>query len=170
MAPSEIVRAGVKVITSLLGEELRKIIVSGDKQRKKRRVWIRNWIKKRNQYGVSETLLKELAVEDTEGYKNHLRMSEEKFEELLLKIMPKIQKQDTVMRRALPAALKLQIVLRYLATGDSFATLAFMYRVPKNTISNFIKEVCEQIYEVLQEFIKVSTKYSVYLLHFTKYG
>ncbi|KAJ8927089.1 hypothetical protein NQ314_020484 [Rhamnusium bicolor] len=132
MAPSVVVREGVKVVTALLIQELRKII--------------------RNQYGVSETLLKELALEDKEGYKNHLRMSEEKFEQLLVKIGPKIQKQDTLMRKALPATLKLQITLRYLATGDSFATLAFMYRVPKNTI--FIKEVCKEIYEALQEFIK----------------
>ncbi|CAH2009654.1 unnamed protein product [Acanthoscelides obtectus] len=30
-----------------------------------------------------------------------------------------------------------------------------MYRVPKNTISNFIKEVCQEIYNPLQEFMKV---------------
>ncbi|KAJ8968537.1 hypothetical protein NQ314_002267 [Rhamnusium bicolor] len=101
MAPSVVVRKGVKVVTALLIQELRKIMLGWDTQHKKRRFWIRNWIKRRNQYEVSETLLKELALEDKEGYKNHLRMFEEKFEQLLLKIGPKIQKQDTVMRKAL---------------------------------------------------------------------
>ncbi|KAL1493696.1 hypothetical protein ABEB36_009391 [Hypothenemus hampei] len=80
--------------------------------------------------GASETLLKELAAEYIQGYKNHLRMAEEKFEER--KVHPKIQKKDTVMRKALSSAIKLQITLRYLATGDSFNCLAFTYRVTKN--------------------------------------
>lgn len=50
------------------------------RQHKKYRFWIRNWIRRRNQYRVSETLLRELALEDTEGYKNHLRMPQETFE------------------------------------------------------------------------------------------
>jgi hypothetical protein len=50
-----------------------------NKKRKKRRFWARPWILRRNQLGASEILLKELALEDTEGYRNHLRMSEEKY-------------------------------------------------------------------------------------------
>lgn len=60
------------------------------------------------------------------------------------------------MRQALSPKLKLQVTLRYLSTGDSFSTLASIYRVPKNTISNFLLEVCTAIYDVLNEFIKVS--------------
>lgn len=53
---------------------------------------MRQWILRRNQLGASETLLKELALEDIEGYRNHLRISEEKF--LLSKIQDNIKKQE----------------------------------------------------------------------------
>lgn len=84
-------------------------------------------------------------------------MSEDKFEELLQKVSPFIQKKNTLLRDALPARLKLQVVLRYLATGDSFPSLYALYRVPKNSISQFLPEICKAIYNSLSEdFIKVS--------------
>nr|CAI5853840.1 unnamed protein product [Callosobruchus analis] len=127
-----------------------------NKSRKKRRFWVRQWILRRTRLiGASETLLKELATEDKDGYRNYLRMSEEKFEELLSKVQNSIKKQDTVMQQAISPKLKLQGTLRYLATGDSFQTLAFLYRVPKNTISSFLAEVFPAIYDALKDFIKV---------------
>lgn len=98
----------------------------------------------------------ELATDDLDAYKNHLRMSEEKFEELLQKVSPFIQKKTTLLRDALPARIKLQVVLRYLATGDSFPSLGALYRLPKNSISQFLPHVCKAIYNSLEDFIKVS--------------
>ena len=98
----------------------------------------------------------QLALEDKEGYRNRLRISEENFDELLLKVQDRIKKQDTVMRQAISQKLKLQVTLRYFDTGDSFSTLASVYRVPKNTISHFLMKVCTAIYDALQDFIKVS--------------
>lgn len=158
MASNEVVRECVETIAVLLKEELRGILYNMKKSRRKRRFWVRQWILRRNRLGASATLLKELALEDKEGYKNHLRMSEEKFDELLSKVQNSIKKQDTVMRQAISPELKLQVTLRYLATGDSYSTLACVYRVPKNTISNFLGEVCTAIYEALEDFIKVSIK------------
>jgi len=66
-----------------------------------------------------------------------------------------IQKEDTVMRQAIPAKIKLEITLRYLATGDSLASLQYLYRVPKCTISTFLGEVLDAIYNGLKEHIKV---------------
>lgn len=50
------------------------------KKRKTRRFWVRQWISRRNQLGASEGLLKEIALEDKEEYRNHLRMSEKKIQ------------------------------------------------------------------------------------------
>lgn len=156
MASNAVVRECVPIVAVLLKEELKIILCNMNKNRKKRRFWVRQWILRRNRLGASETLLKELALEDIEGYRNHLRMSEEKFNELLSKVHDCIKKQDTMMRQAISPKLKLQVTLRYLATGDSFSTLASVYRVPKNTISMFLGEVCRAIYDALQDFIKVS--------------
>lgn len=89
MASNAVIRAGVDIIGVLLREEL---LLDQKKKRKTRRFWMRQWILKRNQLGASETLLKELALEDIEGYRNHLRISEEKF--LLSKIQDNIKKQE----------------------------------------------------------------------------
>lgn len=60
-----------------------------------------------------------------------------------------------MMRCALPVKLKLEVTLRYLATGDSFKTLHYIYRVGKSTICEFLPEVLHAIFEKLQGYIKV---------------
>jgi hypothetical protein len=77
----------------------------------------------RNTLGASNTLLVEWKSEDLDKYKNHLRMSREQFFELLSKVKPYTEKQDTNMRECISAYVKLQITLRYLAAGDSFGSL-----------------------------------------------
>ena len=64
----------------------------------KKRKWVRDWIAKRDIFGASNTLLKELAAEDSKEYRNVLRMDSAKYEALLAMITTKITKQDTTMR------------------------------------------------------------------------
>lgn len=125
-------------------------------QRRKGRIWVNHWIRRRNGLGASNTLLRELALEDVNLYKNHLRMLPEKFEELLTLVEEKLKKRDTMMRTAIPPRLKLEMVLRYLATGDSFMSLQYLYRVPKSTFCQFLPVVLKAIYEALKEFIQVN--------------
>lgn len=73
---------------------------------------------------------------------------------LYFQVVPIIQKQNTTMRNAIPAAIKLQIVLRYLASGDSLSSLQYLYRVSKNT-SSFLVEVLDAIFDQLKNFIQV---------------
>ena len=47
------------------------------KKRKKRTVWVKPWLSKRPKLGIFSCLLEEMRLEDKEGYKNYLRMSEE---------------------------------------------------------------------------------------------
>lgn len=59
----------------------------------------------------------ELNLQDSEYYKNFLRMCASDFEYLLEKVKPKIEKQDTVMRNAITVGERLAITLKYLAGG-----------------------------------------------------
>lgn len=73
-----VVRAGVVVISMLLRQELEK-----KKTKKKKRIWVRDWIASREKYGTSSTLIKELIDEDTAAYRNLLRMDVVQFDNLL---------------------------------------------------------------------------------------
>lgn len=90
------------------------------------------------------------------GYRNILRLNTTQFDELFQMIDGFLKKEDTRMRKAIPVHTKLEIALRYLATGDSFKSLEYLFRVPESTISKFLPEVLSAISHVLQEFIKVS--------------
>lgn len=59
------------------------------------------------------------------------------------------------MRNAPSPKFKLEITLRYLATGDSYKSLRYLYRVSKSSISSFLPDVFEAIYEGLKEYIQV---------------
>ena len=94
MAANELVREGAIVICDYLIKECQHILEKRNK-RKKRRWWVKPWIMRRNTLGASNTLLVEWTSEDRDMYKNHLRMSREQFFELLSKVKPCIEKQDT---------------------------------------------------------------------------
>jgi hypothetical protein len=100
------------------------------RKKKRKRTRDEKWICRRNLYGASNILLKELAEENPSQYVRHLRMSPEKLDELLVMIEPSIRKKDTTMRMAIPIRTKLEITLRYLASGDSFRTMHHLYRGP----------------------------------------
>jgi hypothetical protein len=82
-------------------------------------------------------------------------MTPDRFEELLQKVSGVIQRSDTVMREAIPARVMLELVLSYLATGNSYRSLSHFFRVSKPAISLFTPEVLDAIYDCLKEYIKV---------------
>jgi len=156
MSATEIVNVGIELISLALAEECRKILETR-KKRRPRRWWVKPWIRRQEQLGASTQLLVELAAEDSDSYRNRLRMSEAQLDFFLQKVSPLIQEADTFLRPALPEKLQLQITLHYLATGACFRTLSALYRVPTCSISLMIPEVCKTIYDILDEFIQVST-------------
>jgi hypothetical protein len=83
-------------------------------------------------------------------------MTPEKFDALLDMVAPKIERQNTQMRDALSPRVILEVTLYFMATGNSYRTLQYFFRVSKESISNFIPEVCYAIYDSLGELIKVS--------------
>ena len=56
----------------------------------------------------------------------------------------------------MPAEMKLAITLRYLATGDSFMSLMYLFKVSKQFISSMLPGVLKAIIASLQDYVKVS--------------
>lgn len=83
-------------------------------------------------------------------------MSPEDFAHLLALIEPMIRKKDTNYRSAIPPNERLAITLRFLATGDSFTSLMYLFKVSKQTISTVVMEVCSALINVLRQHVKVS--------------
>ena len=87
------------------------------KKKKRRSVWTRSWLFGRETHGAYHALLQELLSDDPAGYKNFLRMDASSFDQLLGKVLPLIERQDTRFRRCIPADERLALTLRWLATG-----------------------------------------------------
>ena len=110
-----------------------------------RRFWTQQWLLRRHEFGVYETLLQELKREDVPAFRNFLKMDGATFDGLLTRLEERLTKQDTFYRKALPPGLKLAITLRFLATGDSYMSLQYSFRVAHNTITSIIDDTCAAI-------------------------
>ncbi|XP_052901547.1 putative nuclease HARBI1 [Anopheles moucheti] len=62
---------------------------------------------------------------------------------------------DTNMREAVTAQERLMITLRFLATGETFTSLQFIFRVSKSLISSIVKDVCAVLNEQLRSYVKM---------------
>lgn len=123
----------------------------------RKRLWVREWIKKRETECIVKKLINELRNEDISAFKQFVRISPMQFDFLLEMIKPIITKKNTIMRYAIDPETRLYITLRFLATGEAFRSLCFLFRIPHNTISKIIPQTCEAIYCVLKEtFLKVN--------------
>lgn len=145
----EAVNEAVKEIAVCLSEELQEILNKG------RTCWVKDWVSRRESFGASATIIRELSEEDPVEFRKHLRMSVVQFNELLSLIEHEVTKTNTVMRNAIPARAKLEVALRYLATGDSYQSLSLLFRIPACTISTFMPEVLKAITTALSDYMKV---------------
>ncbi|XP_028392658.1 protein ANTAGONIST OF LIKE HETEROCHROMATIN PROTEIN 1-like [Dendronephthya gigantea] len=122
------------------------------RKRKRREVWMRSWIGRRRQFGIYDQLLVELRSEDTRCFKNFMRMVPEMFDELLARVSPRITKKHTWYRRPLKLGLNLSLILRHLASGSTYSAMKYGWRVPHNTQSLIVREVCQAIiYEYMSK-------------------
>ena len=84
------------------------------------------------------------------------KMDPAMFHELLQSMTPRLEKKDTKWRPALQPGLKLAITLRFLASGDTYHSLSYTFRVPHNTISLFVTKVLQAIVdEYVEEVMAV---------------
>ncbi len=110
---------------------------------RRRRFWFRPWLgpERRRQFGLYDQLMVELRAEDPKSFCNFMRMPPEMFDEILLRIGPRITKQHTWFRAPIKPGMKLAITLRHLASGAKYMDMRYGWRVPHNTISKIVREV-----------------------------
>ena len=101
-------------------------------------------------FGQSHTLMMNINRECQGDLGNYMRMQPAMFYELLRRITPRIQK-STHYRKPLEPGLKLAITLRHLATGNSYKSLQYSFRVAHNTTSLFIPKVCQALINEYQD-------------------
>ena len=105
----------------------------------------REWLKERAENGVFQTVIK-LSLQDTPAFKEIMRMSPDQLKEILNATEPDICKQSTKMGGELIVPVKRRALRPgFLATGESFRSLLFQFRISRPAISYIVTEVCEAI-------------------------
>ena len=87
----------------------------------------------------------ELECESRGDFIGFMRMEPAMFQELLMRLTPKLTKAYTNWRKALEPGLKLAVTLRFLAIGSSYRDLAYASFKPHNTISSILIDECQAI-------------------------
>ncbi|KAK0147520.1 Protein ALP1-like [Merluccius polli] len=128
------------------------------RRRRRRSIWVHPTVQRRYDHGEYHRLVSELRLDEVR-FQQYFRLNRTEFDELLLKVVPLITKTDTSFRSAISPGERLAICLRYLATGDSFRTIAFSYRVGHSTVAGIVSEVSRAIWDCLvAEVMPVPTK------------
>lgn len=127
------------------------------KKRKSKRKWVSDWLMRRESENVTKKLLFELQNNDSDLFNNYSRISPQQFDFILKNITVRTQKQSTNMRRPIDPNLQLIITLRFLATGESFRSLSYQFRVGISTIAHLVLRNCEAIFDFLKtDFLMVN--------------
>uniref|UniRef100_A0A1X7U532 Transposase Helix-turn-helix domain-containing protein n=1 Tax=Amphimedon queenslandica TaxID=400682 RepID=A0A1X7U532_AMPQE len=83
-------------------------------------------------------------------------------------VSPLIKRQDTVMRQAISPGERLAVTLRFLATGESYSILQYIYRIPAQTISKIVPDTCRAIVKALKHHIQIlvweNEKFPIFLI------
>ncbi|KAK0137444.1 Protein ALP1-like [Merluccius polli] len=128
-----------------------------ERRRNARRLWVHHINRSRTELGEFHRLLQELRLDD-DRFQRYLRSTPAQFDDLLARIGARISRLDTNYRRSISASERLSICLRYLATGDSYRTIANSFRVGVSTVSGIIPDVATAIWDCLvEEFMAVPT-------------
>ncbi|KAF9405287.1 hypothetical protein HW555_013917 [Spodoptera exigua] len=104
-------------------------------------MWLKKWLLEKEKYSDIR-LLKDLACDEPDDFKNYLRMEISTFNELLKMVTP--------MRNCITAEERLTVTLRFLATGRSYECLNFSYGISPQSLGRIIPETCAVIFNVLK--------------------
>ncbi|XP_077519870.1 uncharacterized protein LOC144129624 [Amblyomma americanum] len=117
--------------------------------RRSRSVWMRSMCRHRN-FGHSGLLIPLLRQSDLPYFLYYIRMLPGTFEKILALVGLLIERQDTSWRQEISARTRLEITLRFLASGDSQRSLSFAYMMVRSTVCTVISETSQAIWDALK--------------------
>ncbi|PIO35237.1 hypothetical protein AB205_0055390, partial [Aquarana catesbeiana] len=117
-----------------------------------RRYWVHPIIQNKEERGQFRILYNDLR-QHKEKFFNYSRMSVNSFNELLRLLGTRLEYQNTTFRNSVEPAERLLVTLRYLATGNSFASLHYEYKLGKSMVSTIVRNTCIAIWEVLRDVV-----------------
>ena len=95
-------------------------------------------------------IVRELMLEDTVAYREMMRMSYNDFSQILSVIESVITPHQVMGgHKVISAAERLTLTIRFLATGETFHSLSFQFRIAVATVSYIVKSVCAAIIRCL---------------------
>ncbi len=111
-----------------------------------RSMWTRpDVIRRRREFGLYDQLLVELVVRTPRSFVNFMRMRPRCMMRSSRDSATESPSSHTWFREPLEPGLKLALTLRHLASGTKYSDMKFGWRVPHNTISIVVREVCQAI-------------------------
>ncbi|XP_063220563.1 uncharacterized protein LOC134537203 [Bacillus rossius redtenbacheri] len=114
------------------------------------RAWIHDYNVQRTTDGEFVRVYKELRNHSDKFY-NYLRMSKELFDLLFFKVQKFLHHVTTNFRETISAEQRLVITCRYLASGESFSSLALRFKMGKTTIAEIVHDTCRVIWDILKD-------------------
>ena len=88
----------------------------------------------------------------------NFRMSRDTFLYLCEELKPAIERQDSVLRRAIPVQQRVAIALWKLATNSEYRSIGHLFGVSRSSVCLIVKDVCQAIVELLlPKYIQVPT-------------
>nr|CAH7717719.1 unnamed protein product [Callosobruchus chinensis] len=141
---------GIRSVQTVAAAAYLVIALNTQRKRRKPRWWMRQlYVGSRKARSISNKW-----IADDEGlFRNFTRMRQEDFIYLLRKISPIVKKSDTNFREAIPPPVRLLVTLRYLATGDSYPSLRFLFQISQLSSSPINLEVCRALIDILRDFV-----------------
>ncbi|XP_045480255.1 protein ANTAGONIST OF LIKE HETEROCHROMATIN PROTEIN 1-like [Harmonia axyridis] len=83
-------------------------------------------------------------------FKNYFRLNRDQFIEVHEIIKKEIDAEGCNATRPIGTEEKLSVFLRFMATGNSYKSMAYSYRMGDRTVSNIVREVSEAIWKLMQ--------------------
>ena len=124
------------------------------KRRKKRRVYMKPWFRRRKNWELYGTLLAELRFKEEYNYNILLRMTCENFEEIFQLIKTDIPKGKSNLRELILPKLQLAATIVYLSTGELNKNYGYEYYSSYSTMNSLaFRSFCPFVFSIFSSLI-----------------